>query len=152
MPQPGICKIYAKLLSSLKPVTKKTPFSFHFALLSQSYTTASFGEQSIWTITDNKANETTIFIKILDKGNTPMSSRYKRFKTLQRESLYREISDYTCVVFYNHWIKQDLENVADPRLGVHTLDVRAAVARAFGLDVRLALGDFLNKVEEGVMI
>lgn len=84
-----------------------------------------------------------------------MSSRCERFKTLvseyaqQRESVHQEISDYTCVVFYNHWIKQDLENVADPRLGVHTPAARAAVARAFGSDVRLALGDFLDMVEEG---
>src|SRR5690242_14847880 len=101
MPQPGICKTYANPPSSLKLVTEKTPFSFHFAvfqslrarkpkLLNQSYTTASvcslgglssipigppggaiipllckqtswFGEQSVWTITDNEANETTMY-------------------------------------------------------------------------------------------
>ena len=93
-----------------------------------------------------------------------MSSRCERFKTLVSQyaghvardvspvwdAAQQEISDYTCVVFYNHWIKQDLENVADPRLGVQTPYVRTAVARAFGSDARLALADFLDMVEEGV--
>ncbi|KAH8650395.1 hypothetical protein BGZ60DRAFT_421902 [Tricladium varicosporioides] len=121
--------------------------------------TSSFGEQSIWKTTDEKSNEIIIFIEVLEEGDTVMSSRYERFKTLVNQyagdvskdvslDVCQEIRDYACVVFFNHWIKQDLENVADPRLGVHTPGARAAVARAFGLGACTALADFLDILEE----
>ncbi|KAH6664054.1 hypothetical protein B0J14DRAFT_570001 [Halenospora varia] len=101
------------------------------------------------------------------EGDTSMSSRCERFKTLisqyadhmvgdvfpvqdvdqQREIRQQEYSDVMCVVFYNHWIYQDLDNVVDPRSGVQTPDARTAAARGYGLVAYGALADFLDIVE-----
>ncbi|KAH6696530.1 hypothetical protein BKA61DRAFT_683011 [Leptodontidium sp. MPI-SDFR-AT-0119] len=119
--------------------------------------TVWFGEQSIWQIKDG-GNDITIFIEILDEEDLQLSSRCEQFKSLvsqyssyvkeQHNIVNQEIGDYTCMVFYCHWIRQDLKTVVDPRSWAQTSDERIAATRELGSGVLKAFADFLNMVEE----
>ena len=60
----------------------------------------------------------------------------------------QEVRDYVCIVFYVHWIRQDLSTVVDPRSGTRTSDESRVVAQDLGHQARQALGCFLNMAME----
>lgn len=104
------------------------------------------------------------FIEVMSAEDTPfpLLHHYGQFQRLVRHywssllpsyvkrhyTTNQEVRDYICIVFYYHWIRQDLSTVVDPRSGTKTPDERRVVAQELGYQTRQALGCFLNMAME----
>lgn len=104
------------------------------------------------------------FIEVLSAEEPPFQqfNHYDQFQKLVRHywssllpshvkrqySADHEVRDYICIVFYVHWIRQDLSTVVDPRSGTKTPEERRVVAHELGIQTRQALGRFVNMVIE----
>jgi hypothetical protein len=109
------------------------------------------------------------FIEFFDAEDRTTTKRLKAFATLVNNYVERiakervpdfrnvdqllvaeEIKNFTCMVFYKHWVGEDFGTIVDPAFGVSEVLVRGIVCKAYGLQALRDLGQVLEASGRGI--